>query len=453
MFHVNISKIFSRFKWVMLLRYLEFSNLTDTQLIEFVQLGPILLSVQKTEYLTLIGKNKRPFKIETKFLEWLVGFSDAEANFHLSLKNLTDTNFIKPQLTFQIGLHINHLNTLKLIQSKLHCGLISINKNKCNFFVNDIFSIINVILPIFDYFKLNSSKILLFNIFKIAAELMVRKEHLTIAGKNKLIKLRADIRNLVANKKSGYLNKITLPWLIGFIEGDATFSTNLLSVRLKFENTLVESYLFYGILDFLGLSKIINLQFPKIRDRGFNEQPVVVFEITHTIYIYKQLIPLLMSSKWYTMKFLDFKDWTIITKLQFFGYHLLPQGQYLIKLIKSRINNFRLTTNDKFNGNLIIPQNLFNNVFSLTAPYLDYGTFRVRKGVNGKLGIVYQTKYSITVTNLNKRMSYTSFISCATELKITRAKIVNCLINKISYKGYTFSINSIVDYEGSIYKR
>ena len=74
-------------------------------------------------------------------------------------------------MTFQIGLHINHLNTLKLIQSKLHCGLISINKNKCNLFVNDIFSIINVILPIFDYFKLNSSKILL---LKIAA--MVRKE-------------------------------------------------------------------------------------------------------------------------------------------------------------------------------------------------------------------------------------------------------------------------------------
>jgi hypothetical protein len=190
-------------------------------------------------------------------------------------------------LTFQICLHINHLNTLKLIQSKLHCGLISINKNQCNFFVNDIFSIINVILPIFYYFKLNSSKILLFNILKIAAKLMVRKEHLTIAGKNKLIQLRADIRNLVANKKSGYLNKITLPWLIGFIEGDAIFSTNLLSVRLKFENTLVESYLFYGILEFLGLSKIINLQFPKIRDRNYNEQPVVVFEITHTIYIYK----------------------------------------------------------------------------------------------------------------------------------------------------------------------
>ena len=63
---------------------------------------------------------------------------------------------------------------------------------------------------------------------------------------------------------------------------------------------------------------------------------------------------MLLSGKWYTSKFLDFKDWSIIAKIQYFGYHLLPQGKDLIKIIKSRMNNFRLTTNDKYNGNLII---------------------------------------------------------------------------------------------------
>jgi hypothetical protein len=66
-------------------------------------------------------------------------------------------------------------------------------------------------LPIFDFFKLNSSKILFYNIFKDAVKIMVSKQHLTINGKNKLIKLRNDIRNLVLNKQSGYINKITLP--------------------------------------------------------------------------------------------------------------------------------------------------------------------------------------------------------------------------------------------------
>ena len=68
---------------------------------------------------------------------------------------------------------------------------------------------------------------------------MVSKQHLTINGKNKLIKLRNDIRNLVLNKQSGYINKITLPQLIGFIEGDVSFSTSILAVRCKFENTSV----------------------------------------------------------------------------------------------------------------------------------------------------------------------------------------------------------------------
>jgi hypothetical protein len=149
-------------------------------------------------------------------------------------------------------------------------------------------------------------------------------------------------------------------------------------VRLKFENTVLETNLFRAILEFLGISHSINLQFPKLRNKGFNENPVVVFEITPIDFIYKQLIPLLQSSNWYTKKYLDFKDWTIIAKLQYLGFHTLVEGQNLISLIKSRMNNFRLSTNIKFNGNLFIPQLVFNKVFSLPNPYLDYGTFRIK---------------------------------------------------------------------------
>ena len=76
-----------------------------------------------------------------------MGFIDAEGNFHLSLKDFKDNTFRFPQLTFQIALHIDDLKTLKLIQSKLHCGLITISKDRCNFYVNDIFSIVNIIIP------------------------------------------------------------------------------------------------------------------------------------------------------------------------------------------------------------------------------------------------------------------------------------------------------------------
>jgi len=153
---------------------------------------------------------------------------------------------------------------------------------------------------------------------------------------------------------------------------------------------------------------------------------------------------MLLSDKWYTSKFLDFKDWSIIAKIQYFGYHLLPQGKNLIQLIKSKMNNFRLTTHDKYNGNFIIPKHMFNKLFNLPAPYLDFGTFRVKSGNKGNLLLVSQKNYNLTVTdlNFNKKLSYTNVISCSKELKIDRKNIVNCLIYKTSYKGYAFSIES-----------
>ena len=62
------------------------------------------------------------YNLDKAFLEWLVGFRDAEGNFSITLrdnpsfiKNKTDIN-ITPKyvnLTYQIGMHISHLNTLK----------------------------------------------------------------------------------------------------------------------------------------------------------------------------------------------------------------------------------------------------------------------------------------------------------------------------------------------------
>jgi hypothetical protein len=139
----------------------------------------------------------------------------------------------------------------------------------------------------------------MFNIFKIAAELIFNGGHLNQIGKMKLISLRYEIGELVKNKKPGRgakINKITLQWLVGFIEGECSFSTSINCVRFKFENTIVEANLFKAILEFLGLSHSINLQFPKLRNRSLNENPVVVFEITPIDFIYKQLIPLLQSA-------------------------------------------------------------------------------------------------------------------------------------------------------------
>jgi len=82
-------------------------------------------------------------------------------------------------LTFQIGLHIDDINILKSIKKQLNCGHISISGSKCNYFINDQYSLINVILPIFKYVELNSSKYYDYLIFEKVVNLVKDKKHLS----------------------------------------------------------------------------------------------------------------------------------------------------------------------------------------------------------------------------------------------------------------------------------
>jgi len=102
-----------------------------------------------------------------------------EGNFNISLRNLKDNKYNSLLLTFQIGLHIDDLDVLKFIQRKLNCGHISISGSKCNYFVNDQVSLIYVILPLFNYVQLNSSKYFHYLIFEKAVNLIKNKAHLS----------------------------------------------------------------------------------------------------------------------------------------------------------------------------------------------------------------------------------------------------------------------------------
>lgn len=69
-------------------------------------------------------------------------------NFNISLKSLKDNTYNSLTLTFQIGIHIDDLQVLEYIKDKLNCGSISKSGARCNYFVNDQKSLINVILPV-----------------------------------------------------------------------------------------------------------------------------------------------------------------------------------------------------------------------------------------------------------------------------------------------------------------
>jgi hypothetical protein len=105
-----------------------------------------------------LPNSKQKFYIDNSFIEWFIGFVDAEGNFNISLRNYKDNNYNSLISTFQIGLHIDDLEVLKFIQKNLKCGKITISGNRCNFFLNDRASLINIIIPVFNFAKLKKKK-------------------------------------------------------------------------------------------------------------------------------------------------------------------------------------------------------------------------------------------------------------------------------------------------------
>jgi hypothetical protein len=81
------------------------------------------------------------------------------------------------------------MNTLK-------CGHISKSKDRINFFVNDINSLLYVIIPLFDYVNLNSSKYYSFELFKKAVILTKDKSHLLEYGKFEILNLQKEMQKL-----------------------------------------------------------------------------------------------------------------------------------------------------------------------------------------------------------------------------------------------------------------
>jgi len=78
----------------------------------------------------------------------------------------------------------------------LKCGHISKSKDRINYFVNDINSLRYVIIPIFNYINLNSSKFQHFTLFKKAVMLTKDKNHLLNKGKLEIIKYQKEMQNM-----------------------------------------------------------------------------------------------------------------------------------------------------------------------------------------------------------------------------------------------------------------
>jgi LAGLIDADG endonuclease len=97
--------------------------------------------------------NNRNKLEDNDFIQWLIGFTDAEGSFKFNIKNNKEVHFI-----YQITLHIDDISVLYFIREKLGIGIVSINGTNCSFRVHSFQSIVDILLPIFDKYSLLSHK-------------------------------------------------------------------------------------------------------------------------------------------------------------------------------------------------------------------------------------------------------------------------------------------------------
>lgn len=363
----------------------------------------------------IIKTDKKYINFDQRFLDWLVGFTDAEGNFNISLKGLKDEQYNNLILTYQIDVHINDILVLEYIRNKLNCGYISKSTNRCNYFVNDQKSLINIISPIFKYTELKSSKYSQYLIFEKTLNLVKCKKHLLIKHKLEIIKYFKEMK--VSNKNSVARKNIPINkyWLIGFTEGDATFSTNKFIPRLKFENHKKELELFLSIKNYL---KIGNLS---IISRKFTE--FVILDINKISILYTKILPLYKDSM-LSKKSKDFIYWSYLVQIYYYGYHVLPISKELIKLIKLQLNNKLITNN---NDHLILKR--LNYLFSQPSPYIIKNNKRFYRNTNN---LVSDSLNIICQDNKSNIQYFNSIYKCSLQINISRKIIKNCLITNVS---------------------
>ena len=394
-------------------------------------------SVSKSEIL--------PYSLRKEFIEWFVGFTDGEGNFNIKLTDLTDNTFKYVQFTFQIGLHKDDIKVLEYIKNTLQCGHISKSKDRVNYFVNDINSLLYVIIPIFDFVNLNSSKFHHYQIFKQAVFLTKDKYHLSDKGKLDIIAYQKEMQSMSGKWIPSSINNkinITKYWLAGFIDAEATFSTNKYVPRFKLENHIKELELYNKIKEFLNVGNVL-FTLPRV-DR-VNSNPTIVLEINKVRDIREDLIPLLYDNEdilLKTLKAQDFSLWLNLVDIYYRGYHTTLEGKYLFDAIKLHINKYRLTTNTNLCDNnskisLLEIEKLLSKLYLLESPY------EIREGVRyyrNTTRLVSESIKFAVIDQKNNRNIYDSMSECAKDLKISRKKIKECLSTGETYRGYVFVI-------------
>jgi LAGLIDADG endonuclease/Proton-conducting membrane transporter len=311
----------------------------------------------------IISYNKNKSGIATLNPFFISGFCDGESTFVVSIvkKKVYSLGWYV-KLRFAIALHYRDLPLLKQIQSFFGVGKITQNENsnEAAYCVESVKDLNNVIIPHFILYPFLTQKRADFQLFKLIVNLINKKEHLTLAGLEKIISIKASINLGLSDKLIEYfpniipierptveLKEITNNhWLAGFSDAEGCFSFYIAKsnttktgkdVRLRFSiSQHSRDYLL--LVSFIKYFNCGNVQLHK-------NSCSLEFRVNKFSDINEKIIPFFIQYPLNGYKNLDFLDFCEVAKIINKKEHLTTNGLELIQNIKLRISKRKINGN------------------------------------------------------------------------------------------------------------
>lgn len=393
--------------------------------------------------LTGVHKELPESYLNTKFIEWFVGFCEAESNFLIRTRKNEKDKISGFEFVFRISLHKDDKKVLEYIKSTLGCGRLNTERNVFIFSISQLNDIERVLLPLFDKFTLNTTKYLDYLCFKKgffmyrnrkSSELTLDEINLNILKlKESMNSKRVDF-NFSSDKHNIV---ITGNYLVGLLEGDGSFYLNKhdMTARVSFVTTTINRVVLEKIREFiLGLldehsymlgstTKLINISNKKVKS---DYRPISLLEIYQIDFICNVLIPYLDSIEFRTKKYQDYLDFKKIAQLILEGKYLINKGKELIIKLGDSMNNNRLSTTTTTGIVLDDTTKSELNLLIKSDPLINIDT-------EGRAIIISEKKYIrstyiIKVYLLNGSVNYsTNGVSCAKFLHVSNDSITKRL--------------------------
>lgn len=288
---------------------------------------------------------------------FITGFIDGEGSFSISV--LRDPKYkcgwrVKP--VFTLGLHIKDEIILKDIKNIFGSTVGKIYKLKVDliqlriFSVNDLLQVFNH----FDQFPLVTQKQADYELFKLAFNLILNKEHLTREGLAKIVAIKTYLnKGLSDDLKSTFSSIASRPiviqhivkdpnWLAGFVSAEGCFTIMIANssgnstgsrIQLKFLITqhFRDEQLIKSFIEYFGCGKAYKR----------NSSNAIDFVVGRLSDIRNKIIPFFKKYPILGNKAKDFEDWCKVAEMLNEKKHLTVEGLEQIRKIKSVMNRYR----------------------------------------------------------------------------------------------------------------